>query len=143
MEVLRMCLPYVKRYCQRHQWNAFFFRAQITQILLFSRMSVLERSNNTVWDQHLFTKLLCYGSFRYLSTLRKEVFSGVSVNFFFFRAQISQILFVSRTLVLERSKITVWGQDLFNKLFCYERFRYLSTLREKVFYRAPVKCFFL
>ena len=138
-----MCLPYVKRYCQRHQWNAFFFRAQITQILLFSRMSVLERSNNTVWDQHLFTKLLCYGGFRYLSTLGKEVFSGVSVNFFFFRAQISQILFVSRTLVLERSKITVWGQDLFNKLFCYESFKYLSTLREKVFYRAPVKCFFL
>ena len=143
MEVLRMCLPYVKRYCQRHQWNTFFFRAQITQILLFSRMSVLERSNNTVWDQHLFTKLLCYGGFRYLSTLGKEVFSGVSVNFFFFRAQISQILFVSRTLVLERSKITVWGQDLFNKLFCYESFKYLSTLREKVFYRAPVKCFFL
>ena len=138
-----MCLPYVKRYCQRHQWNTFFFRAQITQILLFSRMSVLERSNNTVWDQHLFTKLLCYGGFRYLSTLGKEVFSGVSVNFFFFRAQISQILFVSRTLVLERSKITVWGQDLFNKLFCYESFKYLSTLREKVFYRAPVKCFFL
>ena len=45
MYLLGICLPYVKRYFQEHQWSAFFFRAQITQIMLFSRIPVSERSN--------------------------------------------------------------------------------------------------
>ena len=40
MEVLGMCLPYLKRYFQEHQWSVFFFVAQITQILLFFGMPV-------------------------------------------------------------------------------------------------------
>ena len=43
MEVLGMCLPYVIRYFREKQWIAFLFMAQITQVLLFSRMGVLER----------------------------------------------------------------------------------------------------
>ena len=33
MEVLSLCLPYVKRYFQEHQLSAFLSMAQITQIL--------------------------------------------------------------------------------------------------------------
>ena len=43
MEILGMCLPYVKRYFQEHQLSVFFFMAQITQILLVSVMSILQR----------------------------------------------------------------------------------------------------
>ena len=40
MEVLRLCLPYVKRLFQEYQWSAFLFKAQITQILLFLVMPI-------------------------------------------------------------------------------------------------------
>ena len=43
-----MCLPYVKRLFQQHQCNVFFFRAQVTQIPLFTGMPVLERSKTTM-----------------------------------------------------------------------------------------------
>ena len=32
MESLGMWLPYVKRYFEDHQWSAFLFMAQMTQI---------------------------------------------------------------------------------------------------------------
>ena len=48
MEVLGLCLSYVKRYFQEHQLSVFFFTNQITQNLLFWRMTVLQRSKITV-----------------------------------------------------------------------------------------------
>ena len=39
-----MCLAWVKRYFEENQLTAFFFMAQITQILLFSGMPILQRS---------------------------------------------------------------------------------------------------
>ena len=48
MDVLGMCLSYVKRYFQEHEFSAFLIVAQITQILLFLGMPILERSNITV-----------------------------------------------------------------------------------------------
>ena len=44
IEVLSMCLAWVKRYFEENQLTAFFFMAQITQILLFSGMPILQRS---------------------------------------------------------------------------------------------------
>ena len=82
-ENLRICLPYVKRYFQEHQWSAFFFWAQKTQILLFSRMLVSERSNIKVWERHIFQNFSCYGNFRYLSIFHKKVSSGAPVRCFF------------------------------------------------------------
>ena len=54
MKVLGMGLSCLKRYLQEHQWSAFFFMAQMTQILLFSGMSVSQRSKITVWVQQIF-----------------------------------------------------------------------------------------
>ena len=81
MKFLGRCVPYVKRYSQEPQWSAFLFMAQITQILLYLGMPLLEKSKITVWYRHLFKKN-CFWSFRYLSTLRKKVFSRVPVKCF-------------------------------------------------------------
>ena len=43
-----MRVPYVKIYFQELNRSAFFFMAQITQILLFSGRSILEDSKITV-----------------------------------------------------------------------------------------------
>ena len=104
MEVFRICLPYVKRYFQSHQWKLFFFRSQTTQILLFLGMSVWERSKITVY---LSKNIFCYGGFRCVSTLRKNVFSAKLVDFLYFRAQITQILLFWGMPVWERSNVTV------------------------------------
>ena len=55
-EVLGMYAAYIKTYFQEYQQSAFVFMAQITQILLFSRMPLLERSKIMVWEQDLFQK---------------------------------------------------------------------------------------
>ena len=47
-EILGMCLPYVKKFFQKHQSSAFLFMNQITQIQFFSRMTVLQGSKITV-----------------------------------------------------------------------------------------------
>ena len=80
MEVSSLCLPYVKRYFQEHQLSESFFMAQITQTLLFSVIRTLKRSRIAVWELHLFKKKSCYGSFGFVSTLRKNVFSGAPVK---------------------------------------------------------------
>ena len=106
MKVLGICLPYVKRYFQEHQLSVFFSMDQITQILLFSEMPLLERFKITVREQHIFKKKNCYESFRFASTLREKIFSRATVNCFSM-AQITQILFLFGMPPLERSKITV------------------------------------
>ena len=51
---LSLCLPYVKRYFQEHQLSAFFFMAQITQIVLFSGMllfgEIKNHSSSVKWS---------------------------------------------------------------------------------------------
>ena len=52
------------------------------KILLFSEMPLSERTKITVWERHLFKKILINKSFGFVSTLRKKVFSGALVKFF-------------------------------------------------------------
>ena len=114
---------------------------QITQILLFSGILLLERSKITVREQHFFKKKKknYYGSFGFASTLHKKVFQKHQLSAFYFIAQITQILLFSGILLLERSKITVRERHLF-KINCYGSFGFASTLHKKVFSGAPVKC---
>ena len=58
-----------------------FFMAQITEILLFLWMQLLQRSKITIWEQHLFLEKV-YGSFGFVFTLHKKVFSGAPVKYF-------------------------------------------------------------
>ena len=114
MEGLGICLPYIRRYFQEHWWSDFFFRAQITQILLFWRMPVSERSKITVWEWHIFQnffamKVLCMCLPYVKRSFQERQWSG-----FFFRPQMSVILLFLRKPVSERSKITVWEQHLFD-----------------------------
>ena len=77
-----MCLPCVKRYFQQLQWNTFFFMAQITHIMLFLGMPLLERWKIIVYENETSSKKFLQWSFRYLSTLCKKVFSAASVKLF-------------------------------------------------------------
>ena len=45
--------------------------------------------------------------------------------------------------LLEKSKITFWERHVLKKKKCFGRFRHVATLRKKVFWRPPVKCFSL
>ena len=54
MEGLGICLPYIKKCFQEHQWSACLFMAQITQILLFLGMLLLERLKITVCERNFF-----------------------------------------------------------------------------------------
>ena len=96
-------------------------------------MPILERSKITVWQRHLFKNFFCYRSFRYVSTLRKKVFSAATVKHFFLMAQIIQILLFSRMPVSERSRITVWQRHLFKNFSSYGSLRLISNLRKNVF----------
>ena len=88
-----------------------------------------------------FKKNFCYGSFRYVSTLSKKVFSVVPVKCYFLQDSNNSVVFgnVGFGNIKDHSLTTI----PFQKCFCYGRFRYMSTLLKKVFSVAPVKCFFL
>ena len=88
---------------------------QMTQIQMFSRMPVLERSKITVWEGHLFKRYFFYGSFRYLSSFCRKVFSGAPVKCFpLYRSKYWDFVAFNSPLS-ERSKLTVWEQRLFKK----------------------------
>ena len=117
--------------------------AQITQILLFSGMSILEKSKITVWERHLFKKSFRYGSFRNVPTLRKEVFSGASVKRVFLYSSNNSDSVAFGNAGFAEIKDHSLRTTPFQKKFCYGSFRHVTTLRKKVFSGAPVKCFFL
>ena len=86
-EGLSLCLPYVKRYLEEHQSSEFFFMAQITQILLFLGISILERRKKiTVWKRHLSNKKNCHVSFEfaskhiYIDSTLKQRWSSTFIN---------------------------------------------------------------
>ena len=132
----------------------FLFMNQITQILLFLGIPVLQRSKITVWERHLFKKKFCNGTFGFVSALSKNIFSGAQVKYFCLsgpnnpdftmkKKKRERILLFSWMPFLERSKITVWEQHFFKKNLCYGSFGFVSTLRKNAFLGPPVKCVFL
>ena len=116
-----MCLTYVESHFQKHQWSAFFFMAQITQILLFSGMSVLERSKITVPERELFKYIFCYEKFRYVFTLRKEVFSEAPLKFFFLYCLNNSDSVISVNSGIPELKDQSLRTTPFQEYFCYGR----------------------
>ena len=76
-----MCLLYVKKFFQPHQWRLFFFRPQNARILLFLVKLVWERKGHSDRSKH-FQNFFCMGSFKYASNLRKKNISNATVKFF-------------------------------------------------------------
>ena len=109
--------------------------------MLFSVMKILERSKITVQQRHTFKKFFCYGSFRFLSSLREKVFSGAPANHFFSLCTNNPDAVVFGNAAFGEIKNHSLKTTPFQKKLCYESFRYVSTLRKKVFSGAPVKCF--
>ena len=56
MEVVSMCLPYLKRYFQWQKWNVFFFRAQIIQIFLFEKQCQFGKNQRSQFNNNTFSK---------------------------------------------------------------------------------------
>ena len=79
MKVLVMCLPYVKRCFQSHQWHFLLFSTQITQIVLFWRTPGWERSTATVWEQYNFQKFFEYWFFWQVFNFCEKVLGKVSM----------------------------------------------------------------
>ena len=143
MEVLRLCIPYIKRYFQKQQWSAFLFIAEINQILLFSGMQFLERSKITVVKRHFFKKT-CYGSFMYLPTLRQKVSSRAPVKrFSLYDSNYSDSLAFGNGRFAEIKNNSFRARSFQEENNCYGSFRYVSFLQIKVFSGAPVRCFSL
>ena len=84
IEALGICLSYIKKYFQEHQWSDFLFVAHITQVLFFSGVLVLERSRTTIWKRHIFRKKKenAIRSFTHVPPLHKRVFSRAPVKCF-------------------------------------------------------------
>ena len=77
-------------------------------------MLLLKRSKITVWERHVFKiKKICYGSFRYVSTLCKKVFSRASLKCFSLYGSNNSDSVLSRMPLFKISKITVWKRHLF------------------------------
>ena len=90
-----------------------------------------------------FKKKFINGNFGFVSTLRKKVFSGAPVKCFslYGSNNSDSVVFENAAFgdIKDRSLRTIPIQ----KKLWYGSFRYVSTLRKKVFSGAPVKCVFL
>ena len=85
-----------------------------------------------------FKNIFCYGIFKYVSTLRKSIFLAAPWKFVIIYGSNNLDSVVFRNEGFEEIKDHSLTRTLVQKSF-----RYVSTLRKKVFSRALVKCFFL
>ena len=80
MEVLGIRLPYLKRYFR--WWSVFFFRAQITLVLLFWRMLVAKDQRSQL-NKNTFSKsFLAMNIFGTCLHYEKDILSNISEMFF-------------------------------------------------------------
>ena len=139
-----MCLPSAERCFQEHQWSALLFSAEITQILLFSGMLLLERSKITYWKRQLF-QTNCIEALGICLSYIKKYFQEHQWSDFLFVAHITQLLLFSGILLLERSRTTIWKRHIFKKKKenAIRSFTHVPPLHKRVFSRSRVKCFSL
>ena len=143
MEVLGICWPYFKRYIQEHQSSAFFYIAKKLRFRCF-RECWFWRKQISQFENDTSLKKICYGTFRYLSTLRKKVLSGALVNcFFLYDSNNSDSAVFGNGGFAEIKDHSFRTTSFQKKFFWCRSFRYFSTLLKGVFSGAPVKCFFL
>ena len=78
MKVLGMCVPFIRRYFQEHQFLVLLKHRNIDSVIF--RNAGFEEINNHSLRTTPFQKKNCYGTFRHVSTLRKKLFLGALVN---------------------------------------------------------------
>ena len=89
-----------------------------------------------------FQKKFGYGSFRYVFTIRKKVFSGEPVKCVFLYGSNNWDYFAFMGARFAEIKDQFENYTSFLRKFIYGSFGFLSTLHKKVFLGAPVKWFF-
>ena len=111
MEVLSLGLPFVKWYFEEHHLCAFLFMAEITEILLFSGMPLLERSKRPQFENDTFSKKKkYYGRFVFVSTLRKNVFWGAAVKCVFLYGSNNSDFFIFGNAAFGKIKDHSWSR---------------------------------
>ena len=106
-----MCLPNTKIFFSHNRKMIFSLWLKWLRFNCFWECRFW-RYQRWQFENNNFSKKICYGSFRYLSALRKKEHH---LSTFFFMGQITQISLFSGILLLERSKITVREQHFFKK----------------------------
>ena len=85
IEALGICLSYIKKYFQEHQWSDFLFVAHITQVLFFQE-SCFWRDQGPQFEKDTFSKKKkkknAIRSFMHVPPLHKSVFSRAPVKCF-------------------------------------------------------------
>ena len=144
MKILGMCLTYVKGIFSR---NIEMFFSLMIKLVRFSRFGECPfgRDLRSLLTTTSFQIFFCYESWKYMSTLRRKVFSGgtsekfSSLGLKFLRFSCFQECRFGRD---QRSQLNS-DRHLFKKDFCCGSYKYVSTLRKKIFSVAEVKFFLL
>ena len=90
-----------------------------------------------------FQKKICYGSFEFVSTFHKKVFSGAPVKCLFLYGSNNSDCVISGNAAFGETKDHSLRTTPFQKKICHGSCEFVSTLSKKVFLGAPVKCVFL
>lgn len=111
MEVLGMRVP------SSTSLKFFFFRVQITQILLFLRVPVWKRSKVTVWERHIFKNVSTMEVLGMRLSHVKRYFQMHQWLFFGLKLK-SLRLCCFRKCWFGRDKRSHFENDTFSKMFC-------------------------
>ena len=134
-EILDICLPYIKRYFQEHQWSAFFFRVEISQIMFFLGMLVLEWSKIAVWEQYLFQNFFALKVLCMCLPYIKSYFQEHQWSAFFFRAEMPHILLFLR-MQFQRDQSSQFESNIFSRIFSPIEFFRLCLSYVKRYYQT-------
>ena len=138
-----MCLTYVKGIFSR---NIEMLFSLMLKLVRFSRFGECPfgRDLRSLLTTTSFQIFFCYESWKYMSTLRRKVFSGgtsekfSSLGLKFLRFSCFQECRFGRDQRSQLNNYTFSKKD-----FCYGSCKYVSTLRKKIFSVTKVKCFLL
>ena len=138
-----MCLPYVKRYFQEHQWIIFFLYGSNNRDSVVFGNAAFEEIKDHSLKTTTFQKKFIYGSFWFVSDLRKKVFSGALMKYFCLYGSNNSYSVVFGNVdfaeIIDHSlRMTPFHKKIINVSFAF-----VSTLCKNVVSGVPGKCFSL
>ena len=110
-----------------------FVRPQNNWVSSFLLWPVWERLKVTLWQQNIFKNTFWNGTIRYVSALRKKMFSTGSVKFCYLYALKYSNSFDIAKPNWDRTRVMAWEQKISKNNFCIAKFKYVSRLCKKYF----------
>ena len=121
----------------------FLYGSNNSDSFVFRNVGFGEIKDHSLRTTLFQKKKNCYGSFVYVSTLRKKVFLGAPVKCVFLYGSKNSDSVVFKNVGFAEIKDHSLRRTPSQKTVCNRGFMYMPTLREKVFSGALVNCFFL